>query len=272
MRSIALIAALFCLLTKVDYAQNPVPKARHKYIVIAHRGDHTIYAENTLEGYAATIKDGADYIEIDLRTTSDGQLVSMHDASVNRMTNGKGQIKDMTLQQVRELKVGVKGKPDSDAYRVPEFEQILELCKDKIYIYIDFKEADATATYELLKKYHMENQALVYINKASQITDWRKTYPAMPLMLSLPDSVKDTGAMKNFLGKYHPDVLDGGYKEYNKELVAFAVAAGIPVWPDVQGPLEGPVVWDKAVDLGLKGVQTDNPPALIKYLEQKGLR
>ena len=272
MKSIYIAAALLLLLPFANYAQNPAPKARHKYIVVAHRGDHTVYPENTLEGYAATIKDGADYIEIDLRTTSDGKLVSMHDASVNRMTESKGLIKDLTLQQVEELKVRVKSKPDTATYRIPTFRQILELCQDKIYIYIDFKEADAAATLALLKEYHMEKQVLVYINKASQITDWRKTDPTMPLMLSTPDSVKEPVAMKKFIDTYHPDILDGNYNTYTHDMLEFAASVNIPVWPDAQSPLEGPLVWDKAIALGLKGLQTDNPPALIKYLEGKGLR
>ncbi|ASU33028.1 glycerophosphodiester phosphodiesterase [Mucilaginibacter xinganensis] len=271
MKKIYLAAALLLLLTET-YAQNPVPAARHKYIVIAHRGDHTIYPENSLKGYAATIKDGADYIEIDLRTTSDGKLVSMHDASINRMTESKGLIKDFTLQQLEELKVRVKSKPDTATYRIPTFEQILKLCRNKIYIYIDFKEADAAATLALLKQYHMERQVLIYINKASQITDWRKTDPAMPLMLSTPDSVKDAAGMKKFIDTWHPDVLDGNYDTYNSQMLELAATLKIPVWPDAQGPQEGPLVWDKAIALGLKGVQTDNPPALIKYLKSKGLR
>ena len=272
MKLTCLTAVLLLLIPIKNFAQNPVPKARHKYIVVAHRGDHTVYPENTVEGYAATIKDGADYIEIDLRTTSDGQLISMHDASINRMTDSKGLIKDLTLQQVEELKVRVKDKTDKATYRIPTFDQILKLCRDKIYIYIDFKEADATATLNMLKQYHMEKQVLVYINKASQLTDWRKTDPAMPLMLSMPDSVKDAGAMKKFIDMYHPDVLDGNYNTYNSDMLAFAASVKLPVWPDAQSKLEGPLAWDKAIALGLKGLQTDNPPALIKYLEGKGLR
>lgn len=130
---------------------NPAPKARHKFIVAAHRGDHTIYPENTLEGYAMAIKDGADYIEIDLRTTSDGKLVSMHDATINRMTVGKGLVKDFTLEQLLVLKIKARSSADTATYRIPTFEQILQLCRNKIYIYIDFKEADATATINLLK-------------------------------------------------------------------------------------------------------------------------
>jgi len=272
MKIITLIS-FFLFFVVMAYSQpNPAPKARHKYIVACHRGDHTIYPENTLEGYAMAIKDGADYIEIDLRTTSDGQLVSMHDATINRMTDSKGQVKDFTLQQLAALKVKAKSSTDTATYRIPTFEQILKLSKDKIYIYIDFKDADAAATLALLKQYHMESQVMVYINKPSQVTDWRKTRPAMPLMFSMPDSVKTPAAMKKFIDLYHPDILDGNYNTYTTDMLAYAASLNIPVWPDAQSASEGPQVWDKAIAIGLKGLQTDNPPALIKYLEGKGLR
>jgi len=251
---------------------NPVPKLKHKFIIIAHRGDHTFYPENTIEAYAQAIKDKADYIEIDLRTTSDGKLVSMHDASVNRMTGGKGLIKDLTFNEVKSLKVHPKNGADTAVYHVPSFEEILWLCRNKIHIYIDFKEADAAATLNMLKQFHMEKQVLVYINKPSQFIDWRKTDRQMPLMVSLPDSVKSTEQLRLFLKQYHPDVLDGDYTEYDAQMIAFATAIGLPVWPDAQGPQEGQPVWDKAIEKGLKGLQTDNPPALAKYLKQKGLR
>lgn len=272
MKYTAIISFLVLTLFETGYKPNPVPHKKHNFIVIAHRGDHTLYPENTLEGYAMAAKNEADYVEIDLRTTSDNQLVSMHDASVNRMTNGKGLIKDLTLQQIEALKVNPGSKTDTATYRVPTFEQILKLCHNKIHIYIDFKEADATATLTMLKQYHMEKQVLVYINKASQYTDWRKTDPSMPLMLSLPDSLKSTASLQLFLNKYQPDVLDGDYSGYTTDMVALAKAGGLPVWPDAQGPKEGPAVWDKAISIGLTGLQTDNPHALVQYLKGRGLR
>ena len=268
--SLSLLLLSACLTATCQ--PNPLPKPRHKFIVIAHRGDHTQYPENTLAGYAAAIKDGADYIEIDVRSTSDGELISLHDATVNRMTDGKGPLKDLTLAQVENLKIRNKNQTDTATYRVPTFEQILALCCNKIYIYIDFKEADAAPTYKLLKKHHMEKQVLIYINKASQVPDWRKTYPAMPLMVSLPDRAKTVPAMQQFINQYHPDILDGDYTGYSAEMLAYAKIISMPVWPDAQSPAEGPTAWDKAIATGFTGLQTDNPPALIKYLEQKGLR
>jgi len=250
---------------------NPAPKPRHKFIVICHRGDHVKYPENTLAAYAEAIQNGADYVEIDLRTTKDSVLVSMHDNTVNRMTDAKGAVKDMTLAEIEQLRVKSRDSLDKTDYRVPTFEEILKLCKNKIYIYIDFKNASASATYAMLKKYGMEKQVLVYINGIQQFIDWRHVAPDMPLMFSMPNSVKDIEGMKTFINQVKPDILDGGWKEYTREMVQFANEQNIPVWPDIQSKDEDQN-WDAAIALGFKGLQTDHPAALIKYLEGKGLR
>lgn len=264
---------IFSFLSATVIAQpNPAPKARHAYIVACHRGDHVIYPENTLVAYAEGIKNDADYVEIDLRTTKDGELVSMHDATVNRMTNGKGAVKDLTLAEIEQLQIKSKDSTDKTVYRVPTFKQIIDLCKDKIYIYIDFKEADPTLVYPILVKNGMEKQVLVYINAEHQFTEWRQVAPKMPLMVSMPDNVKSTNAMKSFIDKVKPDILDGSYKDYTKEMVALAKENNLLVWPDAQSREEGPKDWDYAIAIGLTGIQTDHPAALIKYLKEKGLR
>jgi len=271
MRKFLILIAACLVWINASAQPNPAPKARHKFIVICHRGDHVKYPENTLAAYAEAIKNRADYIEIDLRTTKDSVLVSMHDNTVNRMTNAKGLVKDMTLTEIEQLQVKSSDSLDKTAYRVPTFEEILKLCKDKIYIYIDFKNASASVTYAILKKYGMEKQVLVYINGIQQFIDWRHVAPDMPLMFSLPNSVKDVEGMKTFISQVKPDILDGSWKEYTKTMVQFAVGQNIPVWPDIQSKDEDKD-WDAAIAIGLKGMQTDHPAALIKYLEETGLR
>ncbi|MBV8390427.1 MAG: glycerophosphodiester phosphodiesterase family protein [Mucilaginibacter sp.] len=271
MRRFLLVLTACIVWINANAQPNPAPKARHKFIVVCHRGDHVIYPENTLAAYAEAIKNRADYVEIDLRTTKDSALVSMHDGTVDRMTNAKGPVKDKTLAEIEQLQVKSRDSLDKTVYRVPTFEEILKLCKDKIYIYIDFKNAPASATYAMLKKYGMEKQVLVYINAIQQFIDWRHVAPDMPLMFSMPNSVKDVEGMKTFINQVKPDILDGGWKEYTKEMVQFANEQHIPIWPDIQSKDEDKN-WDAAVALGLKGLQTDHPAALIKYLEEKGLR
>lgn len=253
-----------------SYLPNPLPAARHKFTVIAHRGDHTTEPENTLASYALAIKDGADYVEIDLRTTKDGQLVSLHNDGVDRMTNGTGLIKDMLLKDIEKLRI--KTNDQTLDLSIPTFRQILELCKNKIYIYIDFKEADPAIVHPILQQYGMEDQVLVYINKPEQFTAWRKAAPKMPLMVSLPDDVKDSAALIRFISKNKPDVLDGDFRQYDPQLLAIAKDHQLPVWPDGQSNAEGPAVWDEVLKKGLNGLQTDHPQDFISYLRKKGIR
>ena len=107
----------------------PLPETKYKLVVIAHRGNHIKVPENTLESVKAAIKSGADYVEIDLRTTKDGQLVIHHDATVDRMTNGTGNVKDLTLAEIQQLSVAGKNKPAKKTYRITTFSDVLKACK-----------------------------------------------------------------------------------------------------------------------------------------------
>lgn len=255
-----------------SYAQKAsIPVARHKFIVIAHRGDHVLVPENTLAAYENGIKNGVDFVEIDLRTTKDSVLVIMHDETVNRMTNGNGKISDLTYAELKKLQVTDKTKGSTSIYRIPTFEEVLKTCRNKVYIYLDYKDASVQQAYKMIKQYGMEKQIIVYINKPSQYTGWRARVPAMPLMLSLPENVKTEAQLNKFLKETPIDLLDGDYSDYTPEVLKAAAKAGITAWPDIQGSNEDKN-WSHALGMGFTGLQTDHPAALIEYLKNKGLR
>jgi glycerophosphoryl diester phosphodiesterase len=245
---------------------------KHKLIVIAHRGDHTQAPENTLAAFDSAIRNGADYVEIDLRTSRDSHLVIMHDATLNRMTNGQDNVSSHTLAEIQQLKVQDRQHPQWGQFSVPSFEEVLKLCRGRIKIYLDFKDADVPLTYRQILSAGMEKSIVVYINKPEQFPAWRKTAPQIPLMVSLPRSVKDAGDMRRLLDSTHIDILDGDYDEYTPELVKAAIEKNVPIWADIQGPSEGPQQWDRALLLNLAGLQTDHPAALVAYLKAKGIR
>lgn len=262
---------LFVFASGIKAQQAMVPVSKHKFMVIAHRGDHVAVPENTIAAFERAIYHGADYVEIDLRTTKDSVLIIMHDATVDRMTHGKGMISDMTYKEIKQLKVSDKKKRLSKAYSIPTFEEVLNACKDRIHIYLDFKNASVRQCYNIIKQYSMENQVVVYINNPLQYIEWRRLVPHMPVMLSLPGDVKNEDQLKTFLDRYPLEILDGDYTDYTPGMVAYANKEGKRVWPDIQSPGEA-ANWDKAVELGFHGLQTDHPEDLINYLRKKGLR
>lgn len=264
---------LFTSLTNVVYSQQAIiPKSKNGFVVIAHRGNHVAAQENTLAAFQNAINVEADYVEIDLRASKDSQLVIMHDGTVNRMTNGTGKVSDLTWAELKQLKVIDKNHPEWAEQSIPLFSEVLKLCKGKINIYLDFKNADVNASYQALKKAGMQHSVIVYINAAHQLAEWKKIAPQIPLMVSLPDSVQSAAQLNNFLDQYKIQLLDGSYKDYTVELVNAARAKNIPVWPDIQSATEGPEQWEKAINLGFTGLQTDHPEAMVNYLKNKKRR
>lgn len=252
-------------------AQNaPVlPAAKNKLVVIAHRGNHVNVPENSLASYEEAIKSGADYVEIDLRTSKDGILMILHDATVDRMTNGQGNVADKTWAELQSLQLKNPKADDPTAYRIPEFREVLRLCKNRIYIYLDFKNADVAETWKQIQAEGMEKQIVVYLNKVPDYKKWRSVAPQMPLMTSLFDEVKNKDQLRYFLGQVKIEALDN---IYDKEMVQAAQSEGVSVWLDVQSPSEGPEAWNNALQKGVNGIQTDQPEVLVKYLTTNGWR
>jgi glycerophosphoryl diester phosphodiesterase len=272
MSRIFLINIICLLLSTQLIAQSLVkqlPKSKNNLIVIAHRGDHTVAPENSSMSIQNAIKDGADYVELDIRTTKDGQLVLMHDATVDRMTNGIGKVRDLTFDEIRKLKLFNKQILNSDTLQIPTFEEALKICKNKINIYLDFKDANVQQVYAAIKNEGMENQMVVYINAPNQYTDWRKWVPSMPLILSLNKKVKDSAEMVAYLKNIQIDILDGDWTEYTPETVNAALKMGVPVWADMQSPKENEDYWKQGISLGLSGIQTDHPKELVKLIKNK---
>lgn len=216
-----------------------LPVVKNKHVVIAHRGDHTVLKENTLGAYESAIREGVDYVEVDLRTTKEGRLYISH-----------GELK----------KVGKD---------VPGLKEVLALCKNRVNIYLDFKEGDPGTVYRMIKKAGMEKQVVVYCNTLEQLKEWGKVAPDMPLMTSVPEDVED---LERFFDAYPVAVLDGEIGRYTKEMLAVCKKRKVEIWLDVQDEKEGPTSWQQALETPVQGLQTDHPAALIEFLTKKGIR
>jgi len=104
----------------------------YDYIVksINHRGLNTVAPENTLSAYKASAKAGFKYVETDIAWTLDGVPVLLHDATVDRTSNGTGSIKNFTLAQIKELDFGSWFSPKFTGEKIPTFDEFIKLCKN----------------------------------------------------------------------------------------------------------------------------------------------
>lgn len=100
----------------------------------AHRGDNYCAPENTLPAFELAIAKGAHQIEFDLRTTSDGRLLVLHDQTVDRTTNGSGRLCDLTFTQARALDAGSWKGPEFAGVQLPTFREVLALVPPGLWV------------------------------------------------------------------------------------------------------------------------------------------
>ena len=108
-----------------------------KLLIGAHRGAMCHAPENTLAAFEKAIEFGTYRIELDLRRSKDGHIVLMHDETVDRTTDGRGRLRDLTLPELRQLNVG-------DTEQIPTFEETLACVRGRSKLLVELKDGDIT--------------------------------------------------------------------------------------------------------------------------------
>ena len=127
------------------------PNPDHPIDIVCHRGANNIAPENTLEAARICIDQKFQYLELDVRTTSDGELVVIHDSGLERTTNGGDLVIDHTLAEIKDLDAGGWFREGTAGFRVPTLTQYLKLARNFCGIYIEIKHADPKALIAIIE-------------------------------------------------------------------------------------------------------------------------
>lgn len=122
-----------------SFAEQPTVGERKQVSNVAHRGATAYTPENTIAAFDLAVDMKADYIEIDVQRSKDGELVLIHDTTVDRTTDGTGKVGDLTLEQLRSLDAGSWKGDQFAGEPIPTFEEILDHYHGKIGILIELK-------------------------------------------------------------------------------------------------------------------------------------
>jgi glycerophosphoryl diester phosphodiesterase len=252
-----------CLVAVTVLAAAPA----RRVVAISHRGEHLHHPENTIPAFAEAIRLGADYIEVDVQTTADGTLVLSHDATVNRRTNGQGRISEMTFADIRSLDAGIRTGPEFAGTRIPTFDEVLDLARGKIGIYVDAKNVSARDLVSHLGAHKMTSHVVIYcgVSLARQILDLDPRLRVMPEA----NSAEHT---RMLIEQFHPKVLAFGAGDFKPDTIAAAKQGGAEIYVDRMGLTDSPEGWQSAIDAGADGIQTDRPGELVDFLRRTGYR
>lgn len=169
--------------------------------VCAHRGFSTIAPENSMPAYGAAVAMGADEIEFDIWPTSDGELVSCHDPSLDRVSTGTGLITEHTLAELEEYDFGIKFSEKFKGLRILKFEDILREFSCRVIMNIHVKPLSETEPYPedimkkivaLIKKYDCEKYVYFMLQTDMQIWQFKQYAPEIEVCVGHLDGKRTT--------------------------------------------------------------------------------
>lgn len=223
--------------------------------VTAHRGYSAVYPENTIPAFKGAIQVGADWAELDVQQTADGEVIVMHDSNLKRTTGLDKEVWQVTWDEIKDLDNGSWFDKKYQTVRIPTLEEVLKVCRGKIHLNIEIKPSGHDKDLEeqvakLLKKYHMRDTCVVSSLK----------YDSLRKIKQADDSIETAYITSVSYGNFTDLEYADGYSVeptlLSKSFVNKAQKAGkqIYVWT-----VNSEERLEKVVGMGIDNVITDDP-------------
>ena len=246
---------------------------------IAHRGASGtgLAPENTLAALELAIQTGVDLIEIDVRASADGQIVVIHDATLERTTDAQGAVQDLPLETIRRADAGGWFAPEFAGERVPLLEEVLDLARHRAVVLIEIKAAFiAERVLQIVEYTAAEDYVVLQAFSPRTVERVKRLSPATPAALlvgKLPTApsrlrarrlardVLQTGA--NTLAVWHATLTPPFFEEMRKR--------GLAVWA---WTVDEEVAMRDLIEMGIQGLISNYPDRLNRVLaemEEEGL-
>ena len=231
---------------------------------VAHRGATGYAPENTIAAFDKGVEMKADHIEIDVQRSKDGELVIIHDTTVDRTTDGTGNVKDLTFEQIRSLDAGSWKGEEFKGEKIPTFDEILDRYHGKVGILIELKAPELypgieAQVAEELKERNLDkpqNEKIIIQSfnfESMKITN--SLLPKVPIGVLTSNRAHTTEqALKEFAT--YADYFNPSYGIVTKELVDQVHALGMKIQSWTVRSQEAA---DFLLEMNVDGIITDYP-------------
>ena len=257
-------------------------------LVVAHRGDWKHSVENSLPAVQHAIDMRVDVVEIDVRRTADGRLVLMHDATLDRTTNGSGKITELTLDSIKKCRLKALDGSLTEL-QVPTLDEVFELSKDRIMLNIDKGYWIFDDVYALADSMGVTHQIIMKGDQsADRVMETIGKYLDEIIYMPIVDLDREGAAetIEDFQSKIRPLAYELLFKSDTSTIpmrIKSALAGKSLLWYNsMWNGMSGSRYDDRAEErpdqvygslidtLGARIIQTDRPGPLIEYLEGRG--
>ena len=251
---------------------------------IAHRGGLGLSPENTIVSFQRAIKEGADILELDIRSTSDSVLVLLHDETVDRTTNGKGKISELTLKEAKTLNAGYRWtENDSLSFpfrtlniKIPTFNEFLTNFKD-YKLNIEIKQHDnfiAKKLCESIKENQIQDNVVIGSFNDEVLDEFRFHCPDVATSPGRDEIRTFYGFSYVYLDKFYSPKSDiyqlpEFFRTTHVLTERFINAAKQKNIPIFVWTVNEPDEMRRFIEMGLNGIITDYPDRLTKVLDKQ---
>lgn len=243
--------------------------------VIAHRGGGGEWPGETLFAFERAESAGADVLEMDLHSTSDGALVLMHNSTVDQTTNGTGQIADLTLAQIKSLDAGYRFSPDGVQFpfrgqgiTVPTLREVFERFSHmRLNIEIKQKRPSIVRAFgDLIGEFGMTEKVLVASFWDSAMEEFRAAFPDVATSASTPEAIEFM-TLHNIAPSHRPhtDAIQvraefAHLQAITPDLVgdAHRLNLALHAWT-----VNDPAEMQRLISIGVDGIITDFPSTML---------
>lgn len=172
------IAILWCIVVPCVVSDLPLETDEKlpEQGISAHRGENGVFPENTVPGFQEAVRLGASQIEFDVRRTKDGHLIIMHDATVDRTTNGTGQVSELTFDEIRNLDAGINRCSRFAGTQVPTLEEALDCLPRNVWINVHTSASQPEEIAKIILEKKREHQAFMACGRNAALAV-KKKYP-----------------------------------------------------------------------------------------------
>lgn len=243
-------------------------------VLFAHRGASNYAPENTLAAFELAVKLGADAIELDAKLSRDGQVVVIHDQTVNRTTPASGRVAYLTLAELQKLDAGSHFDLAFKDEPIPSLEQVFEAVGKKIYINIELTNYASKTddlplrVAQLVKRHDLSKWVMFSSFNPIALRRAHKALPEVPLGLLALRGQKGAWA-RSWLGRLVGyQALHPHYSDVDETMVSKLQSQGYRVHVYTVNEVNE---MQRLVELGVDGIITDDPIRAQRILKQKTL-
>lgn len=246
---------------------------------IAHRGAPSFAPENTLLSFEKAITLKANYLELDVHQTHDNALIVLHDSDVNRTTNGKGKVLNLTLDEIQKLDAGAYFGKEFKNQHIPTLDTVLELLvlKPELKAIIELKGGDdiypgmEKRVVEMIKQKKLYSQVIFKAFDPAVLARMKVLCPSVPslyvFLLSLPFIPLTINTSISFQSPFEvpTQILQSHYYFLTKGFVQEAHSKGYKV---VAWGVDSEKHMLKSLEMGVDGIETDRLDLLDQVITQ----